>query len=80
MTESIIANTAQHGYWNTVAGPRWVGLGDLVEQRVQAVNDLLLARSAVIGCELVMPRGTYLLRSSESSASVMPWRTVTRPY
>ena len=45
MTEGI-ANTAQHEYWNTVAGPRWVGLGGFVERHVEAVNDLLLARSA----------------------------------
>ena len=46
MTESI-ANTAQHEYWNTVAGPRWVGLDGFVERRIGAVNDLLLARSEV---------------------------------
>src|SRR5713226_7393969 len=47
MTETSIANTAQHEYWNTVAGPRWVGLDGFVERRVRAVNDLLLARSGV---------------------------------
>jgi hypothetical protein len=41
------ANAAQQEYWNTVAGPRWVGLGGFVERRVRAVNDLLLTRSAV---------------------------------
>jgi ubiquinone/menaquinone biosynthesis C-methylase UbiE len=57
MTESIIANTAQHEYWNTVAGPRWVGLGGYVERRVRAVNDLLLARSAVEAGESVLEIG-----------------------
>jgi SAM-dependent methyltransferase len=57
MTESIIANTAQHEYWNTVAGPRWVGLGGYVERRVRAVNDLLLARSAVEAGENVLEIG-----------------------
>ena len=38
------ANAAQRRYWNTVAGPRWVGLGGFVERRNSAVNDLLLAR------------------------------------
>jgi SAM-dependent methyltransferase len=56
MTEGI-ANTAQHEYWNTVAGPRWVGLGGFVERRVQAVNDLLLARSAVAASESVLEIG-----------------------
>src|SRR5229473_1086269 len=37
------ANAEQQEYWNTVAGPRWVGLGGYVERRVRAVNDLLLA-------------------------------------
>ncbi len=57
MTESTIANTAQHEYWNTVAGPRWVGLGGLVERRVRAVNDLLLARSGVAAGESVLEIG-----------------------
>ena len=57
MTESSIANTAQHEFWNTVAGPRWVGLGGLVEQRVLPVNDLLLARSAVAAGESVLEIG-----------------------
>src|SRR5260370_32129282 len=41
------ANAAQLEYWNTVAGPRWVGLAGFVEKRVQKVNDLLLTRSAI---------------------------------
>jgi SAM-dependent methyltransferase len=57
VTESGIANTAQHQYWNTVAGPRWVGLGGFVERRVRAVNDLLLAQSAVTPGESVLEIG-----------------------
>ena len=57
MTENSIANTAQQEYWNTVAGPRWVGLGGAVERRVQRVNDLLLARSAVEAGENVLEIG-----------------------
>ena len=30
------ANAAQKEYWNTIAGPRWVGLEGFVERRVQA--------------------------------------------
>ena len=52
-----IANTAQQEYWNTIAGPRWVGLGGFVERRVQRVNDLLLARSAVTEGERVLEVG-----------------------
>ena len=54
MSEGSIANTAQHQYWNTVAGPRWVGLAGFVERRVAAVNDLLLARSGVTAGESVL--------------------------
>src|SRR6516165_1689088 len=57
MTESSIANTAQQEFWNNVAGPRWVGLGGLVERRVRAVNDLLLARSEVAAVESVLEIG-----------------------
>jgi SAM-dependent methyltransferase len=57
MNEGRIANTAQHQYWNTVAGPRWVGLGGFVERRVAVVNDLLLARSGVAAGESVLEIG-----------------------
>jgi len=57
MADSRIANTAQHEYWNRVAGPRWVGLAGLVEQRVLPVNDLLLARSALAAGESVLEIG-----------------------
>jgi SAM-dependent methyltransferase len=57
MTESSIANTAQHEYWNTVGGPRWIGLGGLVEQRNRAFNDLLLRRSDVAPGENVLEIG-----------------------
>ena len=57
MTESSVENTAQHEFWNTVAGPRWVLLGGLVERRVRAVNDLLLARSEVAAGESVLEIG-----------------------
>ena len=57
MTESSIANTAQHEYWNTVAGPRWVGLDGFVERRIGAVNELLLARSKLNLGESVLEIG-----------------------
>lgn len=57
MAESTIANTAQRDYWNTVAGPRWVGLEGFVERRVGAVNDLLLRRSGVAAGENVLEIG-----------------------
>ena len=57
MSEQRAANAAQQEYWNTVAGPRWVGLGGFVERRVQKVNDLLLARSGVAPGERVLEVG-----------------------
>jgi SAM-dependent methyltransferase len=54
---STAANADQQEYWNTVAGPRWVGLAGFVEKRVQKVNDLLLARSAVAPGEKVLEVG-----------------------
>jgi SAM-dependent methyltransferase len=51
------ANAAQQEYWNTVAGPRWVGLEGFVERRVGAVNDLLLRHSAVAAGEQVLEIG-----------------------
>ncbi len=57
MPEDADANAAQQEYWNTVAGPRWVGLEGFVERRVRAVNDLLLRYSAVAAGERVLEIG-----------------------
>jgi SAM-dependent methyltransferase len=54
---STRANAAQQEYWNSVAGPRWVGLAGYVEKRVERINDLLLARSAVAPGEKVLEVG-----------------------
>src|ERR1700732_1931937 len=54
---STAANADQQEYWNTVAGPRWVGLAVFVEKRVQKVNGLLLTRSAVAPGEKVLEVG-----------------------
>jgi SAM-dependent methyltransferase len=57
MAEARSANAAQREYWNTVAGPRWIGLEGFVERRVRAVNDLLLGRSGVEPGEAVLEIG-----------------------
>lgn len=57
MNEASTTNDAQREYWNNVAGPRWVGLAGYVEKRVERVNDLLLARSAVRPGEKVLEVG-----------------------
>jgi SAM-dependent methyltransferase len=57
MSEGDVANAAQQEYWNKIAGPRWVGLAGFVERRVQVVNDLLLARSAVAPGDRVLEIG-----------------------
>src|SRR5258708_16768622 len=62
------ANAEQQEYWNTVAGPRWVGLGGYVERRVRAVNDLLLARSAVAPGQ----RGLEIGLGTRAAAATLP--------
>ncbi|MGH7031391.1 MAG: methyltransferase domain-containing protein, partial [Stellaceae bacterium] len=57
MAAAGTANAAQQEYWNTVAGPRWVGLEGFVERRVRAVNDLLLRHAAVAAGERVLEIG-----------------------
>ena len=57
MNAASTTNDAQREYWNNVAGPRWVGLAGYVEKRVERVNDLLLARSAVRPGEKVLEVG-----------------------
>ena len=54
---STEANAAQLEYWNTVAGPRWVGLAGYVEKRVEKVNDLLVERSGIAPGERVLEVG-----------------------
>jgi SAM-dependent methyltransferase len=55
MTEG--ANAAQQEYWNTIAGPRWVGLEGFVERRVRAVDDPLLTHSHTAAGERVLEIG-----------------------
>ncbi len=57
MASQSTANAAQQEYWNTVAGPRWVGLEGFVERRVRAVNDLLLKHSAAAAGERALEIG-----------------------
>lgn len=52
-----IPNAAQQNYWNTVAGPRWVGFGGAMESRVREVNALLLAHAAPKPGERVLEIG-----------------------
>jgi SAM-dependent methyltransferase len=57
VAEDVDANAAQRDYWNTVAGPRWVGFDRFVERRLQAVNDLLLRYSGVRAGETALEIG-----------------------
>ena len=52
-----IANVAQQDHWNTVAGPKWIGLGEVMDRRMRAVNDLLLAAAAARPGETVLDIG-----------------------
>src|SRR5215472_15399827 len=73
MVESNIANIAQHEYWNTVAGPRWVGLGGFVERRMRAFNDLLLDQSAIT------PGGMVLEIGCGTAATTVPLAQAVGP-
>jgi SAM-dependent methyltransferase len=57
VAEDFGANAAQRDYWNTVAGPRWVGLERFVERRVLAVNDPLLRYSGVRAAQTALEIG-----------------------
>jgi SAM-dependent methyltransferase len=57
MAEATIANVAQRDYWNTVAGPRWIGLEGYVERRVEPVNALLLRHAGAAAGERVLEIG-----------------------
>ena len=57
MAEDMGANAAQREYWNTVAGPRWVGLEGFVERRMRAVNNILLRYSGVRAGETALEIG-----------------------
>jgi hypothetical protein len=85
MSEASKTNAAQLEYWNNVAGPRWVGLAGYVEKRVERVNDLLLARSAVrpgekvleVGCgtgTATVPLADAVGEAGELSGSTFPSR------
>jgi SAM-dependent methyltransferase len=51
------ANEKQIEYWNEVAGPKWVRLGDAMERRLDAINRLLIARAAPQPGETVLDIG-----------------------
>ncbi len=50
-------NEKQVEYWNEVAGPKWVRLGDAMEQRLDAINRLLIERAAPCPGEAVLDIG-----------------------
>jgi phospholipid transport system substrate-binding protein len=52
-----IANAAQHTHWNEVAGPKWVGLGDVMETRMQNVSELLLANVGAMAGDVILDIG-----------------------
>ncbi len=61
------ANAAQFAHWNEVAGPKWVGLGDAMELRLNNVNELLLARAAAVAGEAVLDVGCG------TGSTTLPW-------
>lgn len=52
-----IANVAQREHWTTVAGPKWIGLGEVMETRMREVNDLLLREARAEPGERILDVG-----------------------
>jgi SAM-dependent methyltransferase len=52
-----IANVAQCEHWTTVAGPKWTGLGEVMDTRMREVNDLLLKEAQAEPGERILDVG-----------------------
>jgi SAM-dependent methyltransferase len=52
-----MSNEKQIEYWNEVAGPKWVKIGDAMDARFAAVNDLLLTHAGAKPGESVLDIG-----------------------
>jgi protein-L-isoaspartate O-methyltransferase len=53
----VLANEKQIAYWNDVAGPKWVKIGDAMDARFAGMNEVLLARAAARPGESVLDIG-----------------------
>jgi SAM-dependent methyltransferase len=52
-----MSNEKQITYWNQIAGPKWVKLGDAMDARLAAINDLLLQTCAAQPGETILDIG-----------------------
>jgi SAM-dependent methyltransferase len=52
-----MANEKQITYWNDIAGPKWVTIGDEMDARFAAINSLLLDRAAPKPGETILDIG-----------------------
>ena len=52
-----MSNEKQIAYWNDIAGPKWVKIGDAMDARFAAINALLLAHAAPRPGESVLDIG-----------------------
>ncbi len=52
-----MANEKQVAYWNEVAGPKWIKVGDTMEARFAGITDLLLAKAALQPGEHILDVG-----------------------
>ncbi len=73
-----MSNEKQITYWNEVAGPKWVGLGDAMEERLAAVNELLLTHCAARPGERVLDIGCGTgITAAPLAEAVLPGGQVT---
>jgi SAM-dependent methyltransferase len=52
-----MSNEKQIEYWNEIAGPKWVKIGDAMDARFAAINSLLLTKAAAQPGEAVLDIG-----------------------
>jgi SAM-dependent methyltransferase len=68
-----MSNEKQIIYWNEVAGPKWVRIGDAMDARLAAINELLLAKAAAKPGETVLDVG------SGTGISALPFADAVAP-
>lgn len=66
-----MSNEKQIIYWNEVAGPKWVKIGDAMDARLAAINELLLAKADAAPGEAVLDIGSGIGVSALSFADAV---------
>jgi hypothetical protein len=54
-----MSNEKQIAYWNEVAGPKWVKIGDAMDARFREISALLITHAAAAPGEAVLDIGLF---------------------